>query len=339
MAGATRRHGARCRRLVPPSTGTAGALAQPRRACSTGEGEAANDGGYDVLSNTLAWRSLLAAARLVEALGEDERAQRYRAAASRIREAVNRQLRDPDGWRAVAWNWGYGHESLAPVFTAADVADYDLSSLTSDERTLAEMTYRRQLGRCPNRTCVRAVGYGQAFLAQTALLLDDLETAATLLETVAALGYDARRSPYLVPEGIAVSPDGRRWYRTGDLGNAVHQAEVLKALALVAGVERGPAGVRLLPRLPERWETLEVVGWPVPGGALTLRVTRQSATLRYELTTPVRTSLRAGPLPENAAIRVNGTTYDGPTVTAGGARWMWIAPLEAGQHLIEVTAS
>ncbi|MCS6800412.1 MAG: hypothetical protein NZ773_00500 [Dehalococcoidia bacterium] len=303
-----------------------------------GEGEAANDGGYDVLSNTLAWRSLLAAARLMEAIGEPDRARRFEAAAERIRAAVNRQLLDPDGWRSVAWNWGYGHEALAPVFTAADIGDYDLSSLTAEERAIAELTYRRQLGRCPNFACVRAVGYGQAFLAQSALLLDDLETAATLLETLAALGYDARRSPYLVPEGIAVSADGRRWYRTGDLGNAVHQAEVLKALALVAGIERSPSGVRLLPRLPAAWESLEVTAWPVPGGAVDLRATRRGDLLRYELSTPLATALRVGPLPAGERVLVNGAVYDGPTVVSGGKRWMWVAPLGPGQHTVEVTA-
>jgi hypothetical protein len=301
-----------------------------------GEGEAANDGGYDVLSNTLAWRSLLGAARLIEAVGEPERAQRYTDAASRIREAVNRQLRDPDGWRSIAWNWGYGHEALAPVFTAADSGDYDLASLTAEERAIAELTYRRQLGRCPQLACVRAVGYGQAFLAQTALLFDDLETAATLLETLAALGYDERRSPYLVPEGIALSPDGQRWYRTGDLGNAVHQAEVLKALALVAGIERSPSGIRLLPRLPAAWERLEVTDWPVPGGTIALRVLRQGATVRYEITTPIATSLRVGPLPPNERVLLNGAPAAGPVVTAGGQRWMWVAPLGPGQHTVEV---
>ncbi|MFN8534671.1 MAG: hypothetical protein U0556_14125 [Dehalococcoidia bacterium] len=299
-----------------------------------GEGEAANDGGYDVLSNTLAWRALLGAAEMSDSLGETDRAARYRSAAETIRAAVNRQLRDADGWRAVAWNWGYGHEALAPVFTAADVSDYDLSTLSPEERATAEQTYRRQLRRCPDLACVRAVGYGVGFLAQTALLLDDLDTAAQLLENLAALGYDERRHPFLVPEGIARSPDGTRWYRTGDLGNAVHQAEVLKALALVAGIENGPGGrLRLLPRLPAAWPSLTVTDWWTPSGPVSFDVQRDGATRRYRLDLPTTASLRVGPA-TGATVTVDGLTVIGRP-TAGG--WVWLDDLPAGRHEIVVT--
>ncbi|GIW12500.1 MAG: hypothetical protein KatS3mg061_3557 [Dehalococcoidia bacterium] len=301
-----------------------------------GEGEAANDGGYDVLSNTLAWRALRAAAEMVAAVGEGARASAFREAAERIRAAVATQLRDPDGWRSVAWNWGYGHEALAPVFSAADVGDYDLSSLTAEERAVARQTYLRQLGRCPQHACVRAVGYGQGFLAQAALLLDDLETAATLLERLATLAYDERRSPYLIPEGIALAPDGSRWYRTGDLGNAVQQGEVLKALALVAGVERGPTGVRLLPRLPATWQWLEVERWPLASGTLSLRVERMGDTLRYQVATPVALALRVGPVAPGSRLLVDGVERAGRPVESGGRRWLWVDALPAGRHEVVV---
>ena len=43
--------------------------------------------------------------------------------------------------------------------------------------------------------------------------------------------------PYIVPEGVQIDPTGRFRYRTGDLGNGVQEAEIIKALRMVIGVD------------------------------------------------------------------------------------------------------
>lgn len=304
------------------------------------EGQSADEGGYDVYSNTLAWRSLIAAAEMVEAAGDRPRGSELRTASNTIRSAVNRQLVDSTQsgqvWSSVSSEWAYGNESLAPILSAADVSDYELASLTDVEKALAESTYRRQLQRCPNKTCVRIIGYGQAFLAQAALLLDDLTNAGPLLDRLGTVIFDSRLSPYLVPEGVVVHPSGQYWYRTGDLGNAEQQAEVMKALSLVVGVEQENDGrVRILPRLPEGWNTVNVTAWPVPGGAADIVVERRDGLIRYDLTMPRPTAVRFGPVPDRATVFVDGVAARPRMVDSGGLHWAWIDNLASGHHVIE----
>jgi hypothetical protein len=52
----------------------------------------------------------------------------------------------------------------------------------------------------------------------------------------------------------------------GDEGNLVQAAEGLKAFRLVTGVEDlVPGRLRLLPRMPWTWDTLEVEDYPLTG--------------------------------------------------------------------------
>jgi hypothetical protein len=304
------------------------------------EGDSANDGGYDVYSNTLVWRSLIGAAEMVEAAGDKTKGSELRAASNTIRAAVNRQLvestQSGQAWTAVSTVWGYGNESLAPILSAADVSDYDLASLTDAEKALAEATYRRQLQKCPKMTCVRTVGFGQAFLAQSALLMDDLTSAGPLLDRLGTVIYDARQSPYLVPEGVVVGPNGQFWYRTGDLGNAGQQAEVMKALSLVVGVEQGNDGrFRLLPRLPDGWNSVNVTAWPVSGGSADIVVERNDGLVHFDITIPRSAPVRFGPVPDKATVFVDGAAARPRMVDSGGLHWAWIDNLPQGHHVIE----
>jgi len=315
------------------------------------EGEAANDGGYDVYSNVIAAEALRGAAVMATAHGDAVLAGRWNGCAATISRGLAQDLTERDArygqtWRATAWGWGYGHEALAPAIIAADRTGYTLAA--GETLTITRQTYQRQIALPAGLSAGRVLGYGQAFVTQAALLLDDLGNAGKALDTLAQFVYDADAGPYLVPEGVAVHPSGEYWYRTGDLGNAMQEAEVLKTLALVAGVDDlDGAQLRLIPRLPSQWSGVSVADYPVTvrGQRLTVTYTlkRESNGLSMDVTTSRQApgmSVRLGPLPRGATPLV---TVDGAAATyllseSGGSAWVWLTNSEGHQRIqIDVT--
>lgn len=315
------------------------------------EGEAANDGGYDVYSNVIAVEALHGAAEMAAAQGDDTLADRWNGCAAIIGRGLVQDLTERDArfgqtWRAVAWGWGYGHESLAPAIINADRLGYTLSA--GDTLTITQRTYQRQIALPSGLRAGRVLGYGQAFITQAALLLDDMQNAGAALDTLAQFIYDANAWPYLVPEGVAVHPGGEYWYRTGDLGNAMQEAEVLKTLTLVAGIDDlDGQQLRLIPRLPPQWSGLSVADYPVTvrGQRLTVGYTlsRNGRRLRMDVTTSRQapgTSIRLGPLPAGVAPRVviDGTAAPYEMSESGDSAWVWVSNPQGHQKIqIEVT--
>jgi hypothetical protein len=250
-------------------------------------------------------------------------------------ELTDRDSRYGVTWRPVAWSWGYGHESLAPALITADRLGYSLTA--SETLTITRQTYKRQVELLSGFRSGRIMGYGQAFLTQAALLLDDMAGAGEALETMAAFIYDADVGPYLVPEGIALHPSGAYWYRTGDLGNAMQEAEVLKTLALVAGVDDlGGQRLTLIPRLPPRWTGISVADYPVTVGGQRISIgytfKREARRIQMEITATDRLpflSVRLGPIAADATPRVavDGVVRQAETSDSGGSRWLWLHDL------------
>jgi hypothetical protein len=314
------------------------------------EGEAANDGGYDVYSNEIAIEALRGTADMARSRGDNALAQRWDGYANSIEQGMEQELIDKNArygetWRAVAWGWGYGHESLAPAFISADRSGYLLNA--GGALTITQQTYQRQVELPSGYRSGRITGYGQAFLTQAALLLDDMTGASLALDNVAAFIYDADAAPYLVPEGIALHPSGAYWYRTGDLGNAMQEAEVLKTLALVAGVDDlNGDRLRLIPRVPQQWTAASVMDYPVTvaGQRLTLAytLTRQAGSIRMDITAsaPIpNLEVRLGPLPLDAVpqVTVDGAARAFDVTESGGANWTWLRGLDGrGEAHIEV---
>ena len=165
--------------------------------------------------------------------------------------------------------------------------------------------------------------------------------AGQALGIMAGFIYDADAGPYLMPEGVALHPQGEVWYRTGDLGNAVHEAEVIKTLALVAGVDDlDGRRLQIAPRLPPGWTGISVEQYPVlVGGQRYLagyRLQRQAQSLSMTIDAAAAVpgmDVRLGPLPLGTAPRatVNGAAYNGELVDSGDSRWMWLRGLPGGQ--------
>ena len=185
------------------------------------------------------------------------------------------------------------------------------------------------------------MGYGQGFITQAALLLDDMAGAGQALDYLAGFIYDADAAPYLVPEGVALHPQRQAWYRSGDLGNAVHEAEVIKTLALVAGVDNlDGRRLQIAPRLPPGWTAIAVEQYPVlVGGQRYLtgyRLQRQAQGLSMTIDAGAAVpgmDVRLGPLPAGASLQttINGVAYAAEVEDSGDSRWMWLRGLPGGQ--------
>ena len=109
------------------------------------------------------------------------------------------------------------------------------------------------------------MGYGQGFLTQAALLLDRFEDAEQAIEAIGKFCYHHHDAPYVVPEGVICHPDGSRWFRSGDLGNGVQQAEIIKCIRIMIGVDNlSPAkGLSLIPRIPKGFHGFTVRDYPL----------------------------------------------------------------------------
>ena len=306
------------------------------------EGESANGQGYDVYSNFIAMKALEKAAEMAEMMGEVRQAWQWQALARRLRDGMLRSLTVSDPkfgatWKVTALDWTYGHESLAPLLIGADTDGFELDQTDAVLDQVTHNTYLRQLSQPSGVFSPRSLGYGQSFITQAALLEDDVENYTKALEALASYIYYPGHEPFLVPEGVAVHPSGDYWYRTGDLGNAVHQAEVLKTLAIVAGVDSHSLDVvKLLPRLPLGWTGIDVKDFPltVTASSLSYHLERGSRYVGMDITAskPIASlSVRLGPIPKDAGkvtVEMDCPPASTSEITIGNWRWVWVSDLK-----------
>ena len=206
--------------------------------------------------------ALLGLAELAEALGEAETASRWRKLADHITRTCEKYYLGK--WEnGVCWcqneSWGM-QTSLAHIILACD-----RGSMNVCEHHPEWNEYDR-LGGLRNRQNYvhgAALGYMQAFTIQGALLKDALGDATEFLRYCAKMIYHPTSDrPYTVPESAKRVCEGT-YTRMGDLGNGVQQAEILKSLRIIVGVDDMADVLTLIPRLPDGWDGAEVTALPV----------------------------------------------------------------------------
>ncbi len=302
------------------------------------ESESSGGGGRDLYSNAQATLALRAFAKLADDYGSPEKTKSWNAAATRIESAISEHLTLPASATdslspryidtdTLLDSWAYGWKRMAPLLANADLAGFTLPSTPGEARRLSN-TYQQLRG--PGAIAPdagRTLGYGQAYFAQSALLLDHTADATRAVERAAAFCYHPDH-PFIVPEGVIVHPDGHCWFRNGDLGNLMQQTEVLKMIRIMAGIDdrATPSGLTLIPRLPNGWSSIEAKEWPVRVSDSDGLWTRVSIDFRYERLTTGGYRLRMSsqkPL-SIASIRI------GPYPRAGilpsyqqAKRWRW----------------
>ena len=306
-------------------------------------GESEDGSGYTVYADVVCRNALLGLAEMADSIGESERAGRWRNLAERMKQAIDSRyvVSDPKYgrvWTLESAGWPHKSTVLGPLIFPADSDGFAPQDDSSGWRSLNEAAYQRLVDAYqPFGFYGQAMGYGQGFVTQSALLLDRMRDATQMLQWTAKQIHDPRFGSFIVPEGCEIDSTGRFWYRIGDLGNGVQEAEIIKALRIVIGVDDvRPNRLQFFPRMPYGWSEIAVNDYPVQferagktdSAHLHFKLKRSSEDMELEITSdkqlgPVTT--RLGPFsnrPHRSSIRVNGKHQEASAEHSGDSWWM-----------------
>lgn len=298
----------------------------------------------------LCYMGLLGFSEMAEVVGETQKAKRWNDVAENMYEAMNGYYPLQDSKWGDVWDPGksgmfrYINSTMAPACMGMDFFGYDVMNILSKdwaERT--KRTYAMQLSQCnPEFAAPAGMGYGQSYIAQTGLLLDEMKDAKKSVEWMAKLCFTPRLDhPYRVPEGATISSDRKTWRRWGDLGNLYQTCDVVHTIHLILGIDDiQPRQLKLMPRITEDIKYLKIDKWPtrITSGnqsVLTnidveMDINRQTKTIKYNLNSddPVDNGkVRLGPLPVNAhGIQVleNEKPVHFTQIYSGDSVWAWV---------------
>lgn len=308
-------------------------------------GEAAGGNGYSVYADYACMNALDALAQMADSIGEHASATLWRQRAQQMPQAMARQyiINDPKYgrvWTLKTQGWPDRSTVLGPLILGADYAGFAPNDGEAAWRSVDKAAYRRLIATYPPFGFYgQAMGYGQGFVTESALLLDEMRDATKMLDWAAKEIYNPRTGSFIVPEGVQIDPTGRYWYQTGDLGNGVQEAEIIKTLRIVVGIDdTEPNRLQLLPRPPYGWREVTVQKYPVEversghleSAQISYKLRRSGSHMRFDLSAnqPLGSiAVRLGPFakkPKASDVRVNGEISIGARVEYSGDSW-WVA--------------
>jgi len=305
-------------------------------------GECAGGNGYSVYGDAACLEALQALAQMADSIGQTNSAAQWRDRALKMREAIAAQYIVTDRQHGPVWTlasagWPTHPTVLGPLIFVADYQGFAPEDDDQDLRPANEAAYQRLIDTYqPFGFYGQAMGYGQGFVTQSALLLDRMRDATTMLDWIAKQIYDPKYGSFVVPEGVQIEPGGEFWYRAGDLGNGVQEAEIVKVLRLVIGVDdTHPDRVRFYPRMPCGWTEMAVEKYPVlferagkmETARLNYKLERSDKTMKLQTTCdtdlgPV--AMRLGPFqkrPGASSVWVNGKRPQTVSIQHSGDSW------------------
>lgn len=159
--------------------------------------------------------------------------------------------------------WTYDYKRFVYAMIYSDICGYDLKEMDESIYKRILNSYREQKSRYFNPYSGRQMGYGQGYITETALMLDEVEDYTACVEACAYLCYHHKYFNYIVPEGVIMHHDGKYWFRNSDLGNAVQQAEIVKVGRLILGIDSLGEKVSFVPRKPKTFKRIAVEQYPV----------------------------------------------------------------------------
>ncbi len=307
-------------------------------------GESAAGKGYSVYADYVCMDALQGLAQMADSIGETQSATQWRDRAEKMRTAIPARYLTTDPKYGRVWTldfagWPNKSTVLGPVFFPADYRGFAPEDSNPDWRKENEATYQRLIDTYhPLGFYGQAMGYGQGFVTESALLLDRMQDVTPMLDWAAKQIYDPRFGSFIVSEGVQLDPTGRFWYRAGDLGNGVQEAEIIKAFRIMVGVDdTQPNRVRVFPRMPYGWSEMEIKKYPVLSARdgesttafLHYRLTRSSTGMNLTIGSDTALGpipIRLGPFekrPTASSIRINRHSPSGTTIEHSGDSW-WV---------------
>lgn len=214
-------------------------------------------------------------------------------------------------------------------------------------------------------------GYGQGFMTQAALIMDDVNTYTKLLEGIARLAYDGsvvhplayEMNPWLMHEcftyenyedgtdhTFGVMAQGRPGLMNcpGDEGNLVQEAEIVKVFSLVAGVDDSKPGIlTVMPRIPWEWSSIRVEDFPFTAGngrsgsvSYAMVHDRSTRTCRFSLHSSVpldNLDVRVGPFPPYLESLTGDLRQKYEVEQKENSTWVWLRGLKGTDILQEIS--
>lgn len=322
----------------PEISGATNGVLYTTSECSAGE-------GYSVYADDICMDALQALAQMADSIGETNSAEQWRDRAESMQKAIASRYVVTDPKYGRAWTlrfagWPNQSTVLGPLIFLADYQGFAPEDDDPAWRPLNEAAYQQLIDAYqPFGFYGQAMGYGQGFVTQSALLLDRMRDATRMLDWTAKEIYDPRLDCFIVPEGVQIDPTtGRFWYRVGDLGNGVQEAEIVKILRLVIGVDdTRPNRLQFFPRMPYGWNEIAVEKYPVlfeqsgkmETTLLRYKLKRSGDGMKLKISSdkelgPV--AIRLGPFekqPDASNIRVNGKCPTETSIEHSGDSW-WV---------------
>ncbi|RKX42018.1 MAG: hypothetical protein DRP64_10465 [Verrucomicrobia bacterium] len=326
---------------------------------------AESEGGMNAPSmycDFVCYLGLLGYADMADVVGKPEKASRWRGQAKRLFDAMMAYYPlEKEPWGKV-WDpeknamFNYTHSTLAPLCLGMDYWGYDVANkLPEGWLEITQNTYRMQLGRNePAFAATAGIGYGQGYITESALLLDQMDDAEKMVDWMAKICFAPHlKYPYTVPEGSIIDHGGTMWRRWGDLGNLYQLGEVVYTIQLLVGIDDiDPAQLKIMPRIPASWTGLEIEDWPVrtmSGGKsktvkMSFKIQRSDeASLGMDVSFehPVdHARLRVGPFEgQFSKLEISGRKEPLELFASGDSMWAWVG-LDANKkiHSLKSTA-
>ncbi len=316
-------------------------------------------GDYDIYSTWSCVHGLKLSIRLASQLGQKDCVDRWTKLYDRLRQGCLDHLVDQADsgpvWHTYPHNdWQDHAHKLIPVTLASDGDTFTPldDSAAGDEigRRCLEISRNsyRVLMKEKNYNCLRMYGYGQGYMTQAALILDEMGDAEQFLDLMLRYCYLPKFGGWTGPEGIIVHRSGKYYLPVnGYMGQDVHVGESTKALRLILGFDdNDPRHLRLVPRYPAAWTHLSIDKFPVLTGesrqlcAYTYDRKAGGQTFTFGLERPVeKISLRLGPIP--AGTTVKSATFNGQATPyeqyhSGDSDWIWVRDLTGQAGTVEI---
>jgi hypothetical protein len=306
--------------------------------------EAAGMVGYSVYPDYTCINALRGLAEMADSIGQTNSATQWRDRADKMQTAIVRQYTIDDPKYGRVWTtkyagWPNKSTVLGPLVLLADYEGFAPEADDPALHPINEAAYQRLVDTYqPFGFYGLAMGYGQGLVTQSALLLDRMHDATTMLDWAAKEIYDPRFGSFITPEACDVDPTGRYLYRMGDLGNGVQEAEIVKMLRLVIGVDdTKPDRLRFYPRMPYDWNAISVSKYPVlfshAGKNETTFLSYHLKRVDHGMELKISADEKLGPVvvrlgpfekpPEISNLRVNGQNPTGAVVENSGDSW-WV---------------
>ncbi|HEY1685230.1 MAG TPA: hypothetical protein VGG19_10735 [Tepidisphaeraceae bacterium] len=306
--------------------------------------ESASMIGNSVYPDYTCMNALLALADMADSIGETNSASQWRDRAKKMHDAIAKEYTTTDKKYGRVWTldrtgWPNHSSVLGPLILLAVYEGFAPQDDDPEWRSLNQAAYQRLIDTYkPFGFYGQAFGYGQGFVGQAALLLDRMHDATTILDWAAKQIYNPHYDSFIAPEAGDIDPTGRYWYRMGDLGNGVQEAEIVKMLRLVIGVDdTHPNRLRFYPRMPFKWNEIGVDKYPVlfensgktKTAFLHYKLERVDGGMKLNIGAdnnlgPV--AMRLGPFekqPDISKIEINGQTATDAAMEHSGDSW-WV---------------